>query len=47
MTTLRFTADLWRWEARTGWFFVTVAPEASVEGLGEGDPAEVVLEVLE
>ena len=97
MTTLRFTADLWRWEAQTGWFFVTVAPDASArirevpraprgfgsvrvratvggtswttsvfpdsrrgayvlpvkkavrqaEGLGEGDPADVVLDVLE
>jgi hypothetical protein len=97
MTTLRFTADLWRWEAQTGWFFVTVGEDASArirevprpprgfgsvrvratvgatswttsvfpdaargayvlpvkkavrraEGLDEGDPAHVVLEVLE
>jgi hypothetical protein len=97
MTTLRFTADLWRWEAQTGWFFVTVGDAASArirevprpprgfgsvrvratvgtttwttsvfpdstrgayvlpvkkavrraEGLDEGDPADVVLEVLE
>ncbi len=97
MTTLRFTADLWRWEARTEWFFVTVEPDASArirevpraprgfgsvrvratvgatswttsvfpdarrgayvlpvkravrqaEDLDEGDPADVVLEVLE
>ncbi|WP_323096346.1 DUF1905 domain-containing protein [Intrasporangium sp. YIM S08009] len=94
---LDFTAELWRWEAQTGWFFVTVPPEASelvrerprpprgfgsvrvrvtvggsswstsifpdasrgayvlpmkqavrrAEGLGEGDPADVHLEVLE
>jgi hypothetical protein len=97
MTTLRFTADLWRWEAQTGWFFVTVGADASArirevpraprgfgsvrvratiggstwttsvfpdstrgayvlpvrkavrraERLDEGDPADVVLEVLE
>ena len=97
MTTLRFTAELWRWEAQSSWFFVTVAPDASArigevprpprgfgsvrvratvgdtswttsvfpdaargayvlpvkkavrqaEGLGEGDPADVVLELLE
>ena|SRR5215218_10698325 len=97
MTTYAFTADLWRWEAQSGWFFVTVAEEASelireqprpprgfgsvrvratvggtswttsvfpdakrgayvlpvkasvrrAEGLGEGDPADVTLEVLE
>lgn len=97
MTTHRFTADLWRWEAQAGWFFVTVDPQVSArirevpraprgfgsvrvratvggstwttsvfpdatrgayvlpvkksvrtaEGLGEGDPADVVLEVLE
>ncbi|MFC7597313.1 DUF1905 domain-containing protein [Terrabacter sp. GCM10028922] len=29
MTTLRFTADLWRWEAQSGWFFVTVDPDVS------------------
>ena len=97
MTTCRFTADLWRWEAQSSWFFVTVSDEASArirerprpprgfgavrvqatvgattwttsvfpdstrgayvlpvkkavrraEGLDEGDPADVVLEVLE
>ncbi len=97
MTTCRFTADLWRWEAQEGWFFVTVPVEESArirerprpprgfgsvrvrvtigrstwstsvfpdatrgayvlpvkksvrraEDLGEGDPAEVLLEVLE
>ena len=24
-----FTADLWRWKAQEGWFFVTLPPEAS------------------
>ena len=95
--TVRFTADLWRWEAQSGWFFMTVGDEASArirevpraprgfgsvrvratvgattwttsvfpdstrgayvlpvkksvrraEDLDEGDPADVVLEVLE
>ncbi|GAA5020007.1 DUF1905 domain-containing protein [Terrabacter aeriphilus] len=97
MRTLRFTAELWRWEARAEWFFVTVDADASArirevprpprgfgsvrvratvggtswttsvfpdatrgayvlpvkrsvrvaEDLDEGDPADVVLEVLE
>ena len=97
MTRCRFTADLWRWEAQEGWFFVTVPVEESArirerprpprgfgsvrvrvtigrstwstsvfpdttrgayvlpvkksvrraEDLEEGDPAEVLLEVLE
>ena len=29
MSTCRFTAELWRWEARDGWFFVTVPPQES------------------
>jgi hypothetical protein len=29
MTRLRFTAELWRWEAQSGWFFVTVGDDAS------------------
>lgn len=29
METLRFTADLWRWSAQDGWFFVTVPEEES------------------
>jgi hypothetical protein len=95
--TVTFTAELWRWEAQSGWFFVTVDPAASAairerprpprgfgsvrvratvggstwatsvfpdasrgayvlpmkkavrraEGLDEGDPADVRLEVLE
>ena len=24
-----FTAELWRWEAQSGWFFVTVSDDAS------------------
>ena len=97
MLTCQFSADLWRWEAQSGWFFVTVSDEASAairerprpprgfgsvrvratigsstwatsvfpdstrgayvlpvkkavraaEQLDEGDPAEVLLEVLE
>src|SRR3954453_339714 len=97
MTTLRFTAELWRGEAQSGWFFVPVAPEASARirevprpprgfgsvrvratiggtswttsgfpdasrgayvlpvkkdvpragGLDEGDPAEILLEMME
>ena len=27
--TVRFTAELWRWEAQSGWFFVTVGDDAS------------------
>lgn len=97
MVTCEFSAELWRWEAQSGWFFVTVPDEASAtirerprpprgfgsvrvrvtigsttwatsvfpdsargayvlpvkkavrsaERLDEGDPADVVLEVLE
>lgn len=27
--TFRFTADLWRWSAQDGWFFVTVPADVS------------------
>ena len=29
MGTCRFTAELWRWEAQEGWFFVTVPARES------------------
>jgi hypothetical protein len=29
MSTCRFTAELWRWEAQEGWFFVTVPAQES------------------
>ena len=29
MSTCRFTAELWRWEAQGAWFFVTVPPPES------------------
>ncbi len=29
METLRFTAELWRWSAQDGWFFVTVPEDES------------------
>ena len=97
MEKCEFTADLWRWQAQSGWFFVTVSDEASAvirerprpprgfgsvrvratigsttwatsvfpdstrgayvlpvkkavrtaESLDEGDPADILLEVLE
>lgn len=97
MESCRFTAELWRWEAQSSWFFISVPedvsamirerprpprgfgsvrvrvtvgrstwttsvfPDASrgvyvlpmkkpvrtAESLDEGDPADVVLEVLE
>ena len=97
MDRCEFTAELWRWEAQSGWFFVSVSQDASAlirerprpprgfgsvrvratigstswstsvfpdsargvyvlpvkkavrtaERLDEGDPADVVLEVLE
>lgn len=97
MESCRFTAELWRWEAQSGWFFVSLPEDASAmirerprpprgfgsvrvrvaigtstwttsvfpdasrgvyvlpmkksvraaESLGEGDPADIHLEVLE
>lgn len=29
MESCEFTAELWRWKAQDGWFFVTVPAEAS------------------
>ena len=29
MSTCRFTAELWRWEAQGAWFFVTVPAQES------------------
>ena len=29
MESVRFTAELWRWKAQSGWFFVTLSAEAS------------------
>jgi hypothetical protein len=29
MGTLDFTAELWRWEAQSSWFFVTLSDDAS------------------
>jgi len=29
MDTFRFTAELWRWKAQEGWFFVTVPEDVS------------------
>ena len=29
MGTMGFTAELWRWEAQSSWFFVTVSDDAS------------------
>ena len=31
MSTCRFTAELWRWEAQGAWFFVTVPAQESAD----------------
>lgn len=34
-----FSAELWEWESRASWFFVTVPPDES-EDIGEMSPEE-------